>query len=111
MKGVLHCESEYNRGAGCGKTARPDLYGGLYENEVPTISVFKCLIHIHHGRNCLTLTTNILDTGHIQGRCEYFITIGDYHEESNGTNNEAVNVDVSLLQRSGRRCEQFRHWI
>jgi len=39
MKGALHCESEYNRGAGCGKTARPDLYGGLYENEVPTISI------------------------------------------------------------------------
>jgi len=41
MKGALHCESEYNRGAGCGKTARPDLYGGLYVNEVPTISVSK----------------------------------------------------------------------
>jgi hypothetical protein len=36
MKDVLHCESEYNRGAGCGKTARPDLYGGLCVNEVPT---------------------------------------------------------------------------
>ena len=35
---VLYCESEYNRGAGCGKTARPDLHGGLYENEVPTIT-------------------------------------------------------------------------
>ena len=40
MNGALHCESEYNRGAGCGKTARPDLYGGLYVNEVPTISVY-----------------------------------------------------------------------
>lgn len=38
FNGVLHCESEYDRGAGCGKTARPDLYGGLCENEVPTIS-------------------------------------------------------------------------
>ena len=37
---VLHCESEYNRGAGCGKTARPDLYGGLYVNEVPTITEY-----------------------------------------------------------------------
>ena len=37
---VLHCESEYNRGAGCGKTARPDLHGGLYVNEVPTITIF-----------------------------------------------------------------------
>ena len=37
---VLHCESEYNRGAGCGKTARPDLYGGLYVNEVPTITAY-----------------------------------------------------------------------
>ena len=35
---VLHCESEYNRGAGCGKTARPDLCGGLCVNEVPTIT-------------------------------------------------------------------------
>ena len=35
---ALHCESEYNRGAGCGKTARPDLHGGLCENEVPTIT-------------------------------------------------------------------------
>jgi hypothetical protein len=38
MKDVLHCESEYNRGAGCGKTARPDLYGGLCVNEVPTMT-------------------------------------------------------------------------
>jgi len=37
-KGALHCVSEYNRGAGCGKTARPDLYGGLYVNEVPTMT-------------------------------------------------------------------------
>jgi hypothetical protein len=36
---VLHCESEYNRGAGCGKTARPDLCGGGgCVNEVPTIT-------------------------------------------------------------------------
>ena len=41
MQDVLHCESEYNRGAGCGKTARPDLYGGLYVNEVPTITVLE----------------------------------------------------------------------
>jgi hypothetical protein len=39
LKGALYCESEYDRGAGCGKTARPDLCGGLYENEVPTITV------------------------------------------------------------------------
>ena len=38
---VLHCESEYNRGAGCEKIARPDLHGGLYENEVPTITDLK----------------------------------------------------------------------
>ncbi len=43
MNGALHCESEYDRGAGCGKTARPDLYGGLYVNEVPTISVLDKL--------------------------------------------------------------------
>ncbi len=35
---ALHCESEYNRGAGCGKTARPDLYGGHWVTDVPTIS-------------------------------------------------------------------------
>jgi len=34
----LHCASEYNRGAGCGKTARPDLHGGLYVNVVSTIT-------------------------------------------------------------------------
>ena len=45
MKDVLHCESEYNRGAGCGKTARPDLYGGLCVNEVPTMTAF-CLEHV-----------------------------------------------------------------
>ena len=36
--GVWHCESECDRGAGCGKTARPDLYGGLPAKVVPTIS-------------------------------------------------------------------------
>ena len=36
---VLHCESEYNRGAGCGKTARPDLYGGLRVIGGPTMTV------------------------------------------------------------------------
>lgn len=35
---VLHCESEYDRGAGCGKTARPDLHGGLQVIGVPTIT-------------------------------------------------------------------------
>ena len=35
---ALHCASEYNRGAGCGKTAGPDLHGGLYVNVVPTIT-------------------------------------------------------------------------
>jgi len=35
---AMHCESEYDRGAGCGKTARPDLHGGLYVNEVSTIT-------------------------------------------------------------------------
>jgi hypothetical protein len=39
MKDVLHCESEYNRGAGCGKTARPDLYGRLCVNKVPTMTI------------------------------------------------------------------------
>jgi len=48
-KGALHCASEYNRGAGCGKTARPDLHGGLYENEVPTISVLKNVINFEAG--------------------------------------------------------------
>ena len=35
---VWHYESECDRGAGCGKTARPDLYGGLLARVVPTIS-------------------------------------------------------------------------
>ena len=38
-KGVLHYESECDRGAGCGKTARPDLHGGLGAIRVPTITV------------------------------------------------------------------------
>ena len=36
--GVLYCESKYNRGAGCGKTAGPDLHGGRLAAGVPTIS-------------------------------------------------------------------------
>jgi hypothetical protein len=39
MMEAMHCGSEYDRGAGCGKTARPDLHGGLYVNEVPTITI------------------------------------------------------------------------
>ncbi len=35
---ALRCESEYDRGAGCGKTARPDLHGGFCESEIPTIT-------------------------------------------------------------------------
>ena len=42
---LVNTQSEYNRGAGCGKTARPDLYGGLCVNEVPTMTVQK------RGRN------------------------------------------------------------
>jgi hypothetical protein len=38
MMEAMHCESEYNRGAGCGKTARPDLHGGFYVNGIPTIT-------------------------------------------------------------------------
>jgi len=37
-KSVLHCESEYDRGAGCGKTARPDLHGGFRGSGIPTIT-------------------------------------------------------------------------
>ena len=37
-KGALYCESEYDRGAGCGKTARPDLHGGRLATGVPTIT-------------------------------------------------------------------------
>jgi len=32
------CESEYNRGAGCGKTARPDLCGGCWVTGIPTVN-------------------------------------------------------------------------
>ena len=41
LEGVLHCESEYDRGAGCGKTARPDLHGGRCASGVPTITVYQ----------------------------------------------------------------------
>ncbi len=36
--GFIDCESEYDRGAGCGKTARPDLYGGRQATGVPTMT-------------------------------------------------------------------------
>ena len=36
MKAVRR-ESEYNRGTGCGKTARPGLYGGRPVTGVPTV--------------------------------------------------------------------------
>jgi hypothetical protein len=53
MKDVLHCESEYNRGAGCGKIARPDLYGGLCVNEVPTMTAYikKLNLGVYDERN------------------------------------------------------------
>ncbi len=35
---ALNCESEYDRGAGCGKTACPDLHGGRWVTDVPTIT-------------------------------------------------------------------------
>jgi hypothetical protein len=35
------CESEYNRGTGCGKTARPGLSGGRWVTGVPTARGFK----------------------------------------------------------------------
>jgi hypothetical protein len=44
METVLHCESEYDRGAGCGKTARPDLYGGLHVSEVSTMTILIKLV-------------------------------------------------------------------
>ena len=37
------CESEYNRGAGCGKTARPDLCGGYRVTGIPTVNAFCCI--------------------------------------------------------------------
>ncbi len=40
-QGALYCESEYNRGAVCGKTARTDLHGGHWATGVPTITVVK----------------------------------------------------------------------
>jgi len=43
--GTLHCASEYDRGAGCGKTARPDLYGGLCGNKVPTMTTKRGIEH------------------------------------------------------------------
>ncbi len=36
--GALYCESEYDRGAGCGKAARPNLHGGSGVIWVPTIT-------------------------------------------------------------------------
>ncbi|MCP4489478.1 MAG: hypothetical protein GY820_19515 [Gammaproteobacteria bacterium] len=39
INGALYCEREYDRGAGCGKTAGPDLYGGHWATGVPTMNV------------------------------------------------------------------------
>ena len=39
--GFTDCESEYDRGAGCGRTARPDLYGGRQVTGVPTMSALN----------------------------------------------------------------------
>ncbi len=39
--GFIDCESEYDRGAGCGKTARPDLCGGCQVTGIPTVTVPK----------------------------------------------------------------------
>ena len=41
MMEAMHCESEYNRGAGCGKTARPDLYEEVCVYEVTTVTSFN----------------------------------------------------------------------
>jgi mRNA interferase HicA len=35
----LHRGREYNRGTGCGKTARPGLYGGCRVTGIPTVEV------------------------------------------------------------------------
>jgi hypothetical protein len=37
----LHRGSEYNRGTGCGKTARPGLYGGCRATGIPTVETPK----------------------------------------------------------------------
>lgn len=39
-KEIVRRESEYNRGTGCEKTARPGLYGGHLVTEVPTVRGF-----------------------------------------------------------------------
>ncbi len=48
--GALCCESEYDRGAGCGKTARPDLHGGPGVIWVPTITekgfIFTGIVYV-----------------------------------------------------------------
>ncbi|MCP4486621.1 MAG: hypothetical protein GY820_04770 [Gammaproteobacteria bacterium] len=41
INGALYCEREYDRGAGCGKTARPDLYGGHWATGVPTMNALN----------------------------------------------------------------------
>jgi hypothetical protein len=38
---ALHRGSEYNRGTGCGKTARPGLYGGCRVTGIPTVATPK----------------------------------------------------------------------
>ena len=38
---ISDCESEYNRGAGCGKTARPDLSGGYRVTGISAVNMME----------------------------------------------------------------------
>ena len=38
---ALHRGSEYNRRTGCGKTARPGLYGGCRVTGIPTVEAVR----------------------------------------------------------------------
>jgi len=52
-------ESEYNRGTGCGKTARPGLCGGRWVTGVPTVRKIAIKNNYSHT---LKLLINLYDT-------------------------------------------------
>ena len=41
---ALHRGREYNRGTGCGKTARPGLHGGCRVTGIPTVEVLRLFV-------------------------------------------------------------------
>ena len=50
---ALHRGREYDRGTGCGKTARPGLHGGCRVTGIPTVEAAE----VSNGETSITMTT------------------------------------------------------